>query len=191
MKTDLFRSGLLSLNLLVLPVWAETDDSVLLPPQLNEVDIFAKNILNKAQALSFAKGKEFCGLIGFNQRDELVATEPAAGDANGCQPGGEQENIEVIASYHTHGSYTEAADTEAPSPDDLEADFAENIDGYVATPGGRLWLNLMELRETVLLCGPGCLATDPAYKPCKALLPKDSYTVQELKAREAEDDGSC
>ena len=63
--------------------------------------------------------------------------------------------------------------------------------GYVATPGGRLWVNVLEDEEALLLCGRKCLVSDPKFKPCPAMMPKDSYTIRELERREDSDNGEC
>lgn len=155
------------------------------------VDRFAADILNKAQTQSFQDGVEYCGIIGYDEDGNLAATTPKRGQKNGCRPEDDMSLVQVIASYHTHGSYSSYADTETPSLSDLETDFAEKIDGYIATPGGRLWVNLYEEKLSIMLCGVGCLKKDPNFKGCPAFAPEESYSIQKLVEREEIDDGSC
>ncbi len=155
------------------------------------VDRVAAEILNKAQSLSFRDKVEYCGLIGYGKDGTLEATQPRRGQRDGCQPDDDLSLAEVIASYHTHGSYSRDADAETPSVGDLEADFSEQIDGYVATPGGRLWVNLHEEKVSIQLCGVGCLKQDPQFRACPAFAPQESYTIRDLAEREELDDGSC
>lgn len=148
------------------------------------VDQFAAKILNQAQGPSFRDNKEYCGLIGYDRTGKLLATKPKAGFANGCQPEDNPDIISVIASYHTHGRFSWDADTEVPSVSDLEADFAEEVDGYIATPGGRFWVTDRDEKATFLLCGPGCLKVDPSYESCPGAGPLEIYSLSELKERE-------
>ena len=71
--------------------------------------------------------------------------------------------MDPVASYHTHGGYAEGYHSELPSGTDMKSDRRLRIDGWVATPGGRLWhvdSDTMTVRE---VCGRGCLPQDPAY----------------------------
>jgi len=157
----------------------------------DELDRFAIAFLDKIQPLSVRDKVEYCGLFGHDAYGNLIATEPIAGEPDSCDPGFEPEGFEVIASYHTHGAYSRDADAEVPSLDDLLGDFEEGIDGYIATPGGRVWLNLFEEEVSLQLCGPGCIFTDPAFRPCLAFAPAEEYTIETLELREDEDTGEC
>lgn len=157
----------------------------------DELDIFAAEYLASIQQRSFRDGVEYCGLFGYDADGNLVATPARRGDRDSCEPEIGPEDLDVIASYHTHGRYSPDSDTEAPSVSDLSNDIEEDIDGYVATPGGRLWVNLVEQQLSVLLCGPGCLPVDPAFRECPAFRPANEYTLQELRDRAAEDTGEC
>ena len=74
---------------------------------------------------------------------------------------------------------------ELPAARHLEEDFAQNIDGYVATPGGRVWLHIAAERLTFQVCGRGCVPSDKAAHPCKKFLPKIEYTILQLKQIDA------
>lgn len=155
------------------------------------VDQFAAKILNEVQGPSFRDNKEYCGLIGYDRTGKLLATKPKAGFADGCQPEDNPDIISVIASYHTHGRFSWDADTEVPSVSDLEADFDEEVDGYIATPGGRFWVTDRDERGTFLLCGPGCLKSDPRYEACPGAEPLEIYSLSELRERESKPLDPC
>ena len=157
----------------------------------DEIDKFVLALFDQIQPKSIEENREYCGLIGFNHSDLLVATGPFPGTTDRCDPGQGDEDIEVIASYHTHGGFDPEADSEVPSVDDLTADFEEGIDGYVATPGGRVWLNLVEEKLTYQLCGRNCVVADPTAKPCPGFPPLVEYTIPTLKEREAKDPTAC
>jgi hypothetical protein len=179
---------LLLIAVLVLPYPAIAQDRSDLDDAL---DKFAAALFDRIQPLSIADGVEYCGLLGIGADGRLAATRARRGDADSCRPDDEPHGLDVLASYHTHGAYDRDADTEVPSLDDLHSDIDEGIDGYIATPGGRLWLNDAEARQSFLLCGPGCIAADPDYRPCPAFPPGDSYTLGTLRARADNDTGRC
>lgn len=157
----------------------------------DELDTFAATHFDWLQPRSIREGVEYCGLFGVDRNGNLVATLAEAGDADSCQPDDAPPGIDVLASWHTHGAYDRDADTEVPSLGDLESDIEEGIDGYIATPGGRLWLNDAEERKSILLCDVGCVAADPAYRPCPAFAPGREHTLNSLRARAETDTGAC
>ena len=157
-----------------------------------ELDAFALAHLNGMQPRSFAENVEFCGYYGLDADLQIIASGPDRGDSDGCLPADPPpQMVEWLASWHTHGAYSFDADSEVPSLDDLLGDIADGVDGYIATPGGRVWLNLYQERQSELLCGPGCIAADPNFQECRGHMPGESYTVQSLQARFDNDPGTC
>lgn len=124
---------------------------------------FAHETLAALQAQSFSDGREYCGTIGIAGDGQLVASRARRGRRDGCRPTALRGDARPLASYHTHAGFDPAADSELPSAQDLTSDFAEGIDGFVATPGGRLWFNDSAAGETRLICGTGCLPADPSF----------------------------
>lgn len=181
-KTKFARPAVLAgfFILLSAPLPAQDRDAL-----FRALDEFAAEHLNQVQMLSIRDGVEYCGLLGIDASGQLAATPPRRGRADSCEP---PENgpagFEVLASYHTHGSFDPDADSEVPSSDDLLADIEEGIDGYVATPGGRLWLNDLEAEVSFQLCGLGCLIADPRFHECPADSPANEYTLEDLEYRE-------
>lgn len=162
------------------------------PTLANPAHRFVMAHLDAAQALSIRENREYCGYVGLTADGALTATKAAPGYEASCAPSAPiSPNFRVIASYHTHGSYSPAYDNETPSVQDLTSDFAEGIDGYVATPGGRFWWISVRDRRAYMLCGRGCLRKDPNFQPCAAYAPRKTYTLPELRARARTSAGAC
>ena len=155
-----------------------------------DVDAFALEILESIQPRSILEGIEYCGVLGFDAAGDLVASRPMPGEIDACDVE-MPDDLAVVASYHTHGSYAPDADTEVPSTGDMLGDFEAGVDGYVATPGGRVWLISFEDRAALLLCGPRCIEWDGDFRECMAALPAEAYTLDSLRAREAGESIDC
>lgn len=161
----------------------DADDFVITVSQ-DEVQAFARTQLNALQQQSFAEDIELCGIIFERSDGSLGSSPPRPGDEASCgiayfdEPG-----MRPVASFHTHAAHNEKYDSEVPSLLDLESDVASGMDGYVATPGGRFWRVNAQAEEAIQICGPGCLAQDPQYKPCPALAPEPHYSRADLVAR--------
>lgn len=182
------RVCVFSAALLLAAPFASAQDRSTLEDQL---DIFAAAHFDSIQMRSFAEKVEYCGWLGFDALGTMVATPAKRGAADHCDLDDPPAGFEILASYHTHGAYDRDADTEVPSIGDLEGDFEEGVDGYIATPGGRLWLNLVEEQISIQLCGPGCVVADSSFRECPAFPPAEEYTIADLQAREDEDTGEC
>lgn len=145
----------------------------------------ARTTLAGIQTNSFVADREYCGMIGRNPAGNIVITRARKGRASSCRPRNFWRNdIEVVASYHTHGSHDPASDAELPSVDDLRADRDEDVLGFVATPGGRFWIIEPQLNRVRMLCGRGCLPSDADYKPADTGAIRSSYTERQLLNRE-------
>ncbi len=121
----------------------------------------ARETLWSLQAVSFAKGREFCGFIGYDASGVLRATRAVQGDESTCLAD-LPNDLAVTASYHTHGGFDPDYFGEIPSEIDIEGDAA--INGYVSTPGGRFWFVDTRAMEVRLLCGLSCLPMAPEYR---------------------------
>ena len=141
---------------------------------------FAAETLDALQRQSFRSNREYCGYIGVNAQGELEATPARRGRSDRCRPKRPPSHLQVLASYHTHGAYSDWMESEAPSYDDLLADIEEGVDGYIATPGGRLWFNDTRQQAAILLCDDGCLESDPAYRSHHDDFIERYYTLEEL-----------
>ncbi|MEM7642430.1 MAG: DUF4329 domain-containing protein [Pseudomonadota bacterium] len=138
------------------------------PALANDLQRVAAGTLAALQSNSFAENREFCGLIGRLPDGTFVASPARRGRMDSCTPRvarNWQPEAEIVASYHTHGAFDPEADSEIPSIDDILSDSEEGIDGYISTPGGRLWFVDGDRVEARLICDIGCLPADPAFRP--------------------------
>ena len=157
-----------------------------------EIADYARATLDRLQRQSFASGTEFCGMIYEDGQGRLSATEVTRGDHSACnfsfEWGGENN---PVASFHTHGGFHIDYDNEVPSVLDMEQDIKNRVDGFISTPGGRLWRVDWQKERADLMCGEKCLKQDPAYRPCPAYPIERSYTVEQLKKRSDNDPDKC
>jgi hypothetical protein len=140
---------------------------------------FVRGLFAALQPLSTVQNREYCGYIGYDAEGRLTATAPERGRAHSCEMEW-PEDIEVIASYHTQGGFDRNAWSEVPSIEDMEGDEADGIDGYVATPGGRLWYIDSSDMVASLICGIGCLPMDEDFRPGVDGDIQDVYSYDEL-----------
>jgi len=145
---------------------------------------FMKAQLNAIQPRSIAEDREYCGYLGTLPNGDFAISPPKRGAPAGCTPANPPANLRIIASYHTHAAYAPRYDSEVPSATDLEGDISEGINGYVSTPGGRLWFTDGATRGTTQLCGVGCLASDPRFRPDTNNPVRQSYTLSALRQRQ-------
>jgi hypothetical protein len=162
---------LLLLGMGALPTQAQTAEELAL----------IKKVFADLQPRSFARNAEYCGYIGYDRDDNLVASDITPGDTTGCTPDWPEDfEIEPVASFHTHGGYDIDSWSELPSVDDMLADESEGVDGWVATPGGRLWfLDTTEMTARQM-CGLGCLRQDPTFQRETRIIIDEFYTLEEL-----------
>lgn len=149
--------------------------------QAEDEAAFAKEILAGIQVRSIIEDREYCGFIARDPEGRLMATKPRRGKYDACDLDTPPPFLQVLASYHTHASYDAGSINEIPSLQDLMSDIAARTDGYISTPGGRLWFSDHRAREVRLLCGPGCLPQDPVFRPGKADKVRHRYTEAELE----------
>lgn len=150
-------------------------------PKTRDADLFARVFLDQVQERSFAANREFCGVFGRDTDGYVVATQPIRGELDTCYPPNGPRGFGVFATYHTHGGYDVDAMSEVPSPGDLVADYEEGVVGYISTPGGRVWRS--EGGKAHILCGAGCVTSDPDYDPRAEPPVGSSYTVPQLYDR--------
>lgn len=128
-----------------------------------EID-FVIEFFDKLQPISFAQNKEYCGYFGIDENDNFIATKPTKGEEDSCYSDDPPEDFNYFASYHTHGAFSFDADSELPSSTDLDADISEQVDGYISTPGGRIWFNDSVEEIAVMICGRNCTVSDDRYE---------------------------
>ena len=148
---------------------------------------FIKKVLNDIQAQSFSQDREFCGYIYIKENDDLGFTKPTKGDADSCLAKNVGEELYLLGSYHSHGAFSLTADTELPSLNDLQADIEEGVDGFISTPGGRIWHIDSLKKYATMLCGLNCIAADPRFDTELMDPVEKFYTLRDLEVRESLD----
>jgi len=148
-----------------------------------EVDDFARSFLDSIQPISFAKRSEFCGYFFQNAAGKVAATPPRRGTFASCSMPVPTQRDNIIASYHTHGAFGPEYDNEVPSSTDLLSDFDLGMNGYIATPGGRIWRVNHADRDAEQVCGLKCVTSDPGFIPRDESSVLQVYTVSTLLQR--------
>ena len=142
---------------------------------------FVKSLMINLQERSFDANREFCGTIGIDEDGALVSSKPRRGWRSSCRPRDSRDAVEIISSFHTHGAFTTKSDSEVPSVNDVEADMSEGTNGWVATPGGRLWFINGQTGFAQMVCGLGCLPQDPDFEAgWSGPIPR-SFTLEQLR----------
>jgi hypothetical protein len=149
--------------------------------QSDEEIAHARAFLDRLQVRSLIENREYCGYFARDPENRLVSTRPVRGKYNSCRFGAAPPQLRLLASYHTHAAYDPDSINEIPSLQDLTSDIESGLDGYVSTPGGRLWFSDHEAREVRQLCGHGCLTQDPNFRPGKARKVRRVYTLADLE----------
>ncbi len=145
---------------------------------------FAIEFLDRMQVRTFRAGVEFCGYFGYDTDGKLVATKPNRGRAASCITRRIPVTIDVFASYHSHGTYDPDYDNETPSYDDMISDIEEGTDGYVSTPGGRVWFIDSSEEAAHQLCGAGCILVDKGFRRDPFWPVPERITRKELERRD-------
>lgn len=142
---------------------------------------FARAFLAGLQVRSIVENREYCGFFGRDPAGKIAATRPRRGKYNTCQLGSPPQLLTVFASYHTHAGFDRDSYNEVPSSQDLRSDIAAETDGYISTPGGRLWFSDHGDKEVRQICGAGCLPQDPAFRPGKFMKVRRAYSLDDLE----------
>jgi hypothetical protein len=155
---------------LATPLFAQSTDEIAL----------IRKVFTKLQPLSIRYDREYCGYIGTDAAGVLRATEPFPGDASSCLPPDPVDLAVIIASYHTHAAFSRDFHNEIPSQQDVEGDAEDGIDGYVATPGGRLWYVDGRAMTVHQICPVNCLPADPGFLFYDSGVVVKTYTLDAL-----------
>lgn len=143
-----------------------------------------KAVFAQLQGPSFQQNREYCGYLGRDASGNFAISKVVRGGRDECEPHWPGD-LNVIASFHTHAGFDVEAYSEVPSVTDIEADEAEGIDGWLATPGGRLWYIDTQDMQVSQICGLGCLAQDPKFRQGVTGHVAQSYTYREMLANAA------
>lgn len=147
---------------------------------------YARDVLEDIQSRSIAKNQEYCGVIFEDEDGNLKTSTIYEGDRAACVlDWGVPLGNHVVASFHSHAAHDEDFDSEVPSVEDLASDFDARIDGFVSTPGGRIWHVQWREEEAVQMCGEGCLEQDPNYLRAGSERVPRRFSLEDLQARGA------
>ncbi len=155
------------------------------PPPADDLQA-AQNWLSRVQHLSFATDREYCGYLGYNESGEIVFTDMVRGGHDGCTPELPETGLTLIASLHSHGAYDPDVPAEFPTSLDMESDREEGVNGYVSTPGGRLWYIDSSAMIAVQICGLRCLPQDPSFHSGDDGFIQESYSHSDLVRLESQ-----
>lgn len=159
------------LNIASTTAWAQSEDEI----------AFAKDFLDQLQIRSIINDREYCGYFYRAADGRMLATRPIRGKYNSCSPGSPPPFAETFANYHTHAAFTPDSINEIPSLQDLRSDMNMEMNGYVSTPGGRLWFSDYKAKEVRQICGIGCVAQDPDFRPGRFYKVRRRYTLNDLE----------
>ena len=135
---------------------------------MTELTSYARETLADIQARSISNNQEYCGVIFEDEEGNLQTSTIYPGERAACAlDWGVPLGNHVVASFHSHGGFDTQYASEIPSSLDLATDIDARIDGFVGTPGGRIWHNQWQSETTEMLCGEGCLEVDPRYTQFK------------------------
>lgn len=150
-----------------------------------EADVLAlaRKTLNNLQKNSIKGRREYCGYIARDRNKALVATRARPGTQASCMMPPVPRGLVPIATYHTHGAFDLGYDNETPSYQDLQSDIDANLNGFISTPGGRLWYSDKDARAVRLLCNARCLITDPRYSERRHGPVEETYSLKDLARR--------
>ncbi|MBW7922167.1 MAG: DUF4329 domain-containing protein [Rubellimicrobium sp.] len=146
---------------------------------------FVTDILTQMQVRSYATGNETCGYVGRDAQGRMMATPINTGREASCLLPRIPPGMQTVASIHTHGTYSPAYASEFPTVQDMTTDAHDGINGYISTPGGRLWYVDTVTMTVRQLCGRGCLPQDPHYRPEDDGPVRPMFTVGDLRAWES------
>lgn len=124
---------------------------------------FVKSVLTDLQRLSFAENREYCGYLGVDRAGRYATTLISEGAESSCPLPVVPPGLSLVASFHTHGAYSPDYASEWPTAQDMETDRSYGVDGYISTPGGRLWHVDTDTMTATEVCGRRCLPQDRRY----------------------------
>jgi hypothetical protein len=143
----------------------------------------AHALLRGMNPQSITHNREVCGYILRAPSGRLEISKASWGGPASCGTLPVPEGYTILSSWHTHAAWAEGYDGEVPSTIDVQGDMAMGINGWVATPGGRLWFINGQTGFMYQVCGRDCLPSDPGFYPEEHGPVEKQYTLAELRRR--------
>ena len=151
--------------------------------QSQEETEFVMALLTNLNPQSIAFNREVCGFIVRHPDGHLESTKLSWGTEASCASSAIPPGLEPLSSWHTHAAWGRGYDGEVPSTIDVEGDMRFGVNGWVSTPGGRLWFINGQTGTMHQVCGRDCLPSDPNFFPEEHGPVEKQYTLDELRAR--------
>lgn len=142
---------------------------------------FMKKLFFDIQPRSFIENREICGYLGYNRDGDLRTTDINFGTEASCDLPPIPDKLRVVASFHTHSTYSPHFRSEFPTVQDLRSDAYFEINGYISTPGGRMWYHDNVKETATQLCELDCLPQDPNFRVEPGDPLRSVYTRRQLQ----------
>ncbi|NKX43134.1 DUF4329 domain-containing protein [Roseicyclus persicicus] len=153
------------------------------PAQSAQETAYVMGLMESMNALSVRFNREVCGYILRHPNGAYSSTKVSWGGHASCASLPVTDGMDVVSSWHTHAAWAEEYDNEVPSIQDVEGDMRMGVNGWVGTPGGRLWFVDGRTGFMRQVCGPGCLPEDPNSVEGSQGPVGESYSLDALYAR--------
>lgn len=144
---------------------------------------FVLGLMESMNALSVRFNREVCGYVLRHPNGAYSSTKVSWGGHASCASLPVVPGMDVVSSWHTHAAWGRGYDGEVPSIQDVEGDMRMGVNGWVGTPGGRLWHVDGRTGSMRQVCGRGCLPEDPNFFPEEHGPVGETYTLDGLYAR--------
>lgn len=144
---------------------------------------FVMSLYRSMNQLSIAFNREVCGHILVDDQGRYSTTKASWGGEASCASLPLDPSVRAVSSWHTHAAYGPAYDGEVPSTIDVEGDLSTGLNGWVSTPGGRLWFIDGQTGNMRQVCGLRCLPNDQTFLQDDQGPVAESYTIDGLYAR--------
>ena len=151
--------------------------------QSAEETAFVMALMRAMNQLSVRFDREVCGFVLRDADGAYSTTKVSWGGPASCASLPLEPDVTPVASWHTHAAWALGYDGEVPSIQDVEGDMRMGVNGWVGTPGGRLWFVDGQTGAIRQICGRSCLPVDPGFVPVEHGPVPDALSLDGLYAR--------
>lgn len=144
---------------------------------------YVQALMRAMNQLSVRFNREVCGFVLRDPDGSYSSTKVSWGGGASCASLPLQPGVTPVSSWHTHAAWARGYDGEVPSIQDVEGDMRLGVNGWVATPGGRLWFVDGRTGTVRQICGRGCLPVDPGFVPEEHGPVPEAFSLDSLYAR--------
>lgn len=124
---------------------------------------FVLGLMESMNTLSIRFNREVCGYILRHANGAYSSTKVSWGGHASCASLPIDPAFEVVSSWHNHAAWAADYDGEVPSIQDVEGDMNQGVNGWIGTPGGRLWFVDGATGTARQFCGLDCIPSDPNF----------------------------